>query len=58
MSSPLDKLNRTELFWCPRFLLASAEDLPKGDPKRLELLRAASELLDRKRAPWKVARGP
>jgi hypothetical protein len=47
MASQLDQMNPTELLASSALLLARAEALPKGDPKKARLLLAAKELADR-----------
>jgi hypothetical protein len=47
MSSLLEELNRNELQAASAVLLAKAEALPKGDPKRVRLLLAAQHALDK-----------
>jgi len=46
--SLLDQMTVTERQLACAILLAQADKLRKGDPKRLELLQAAKQLLDRK----------
>ena len=47
MASQLDQMNQTELLASSALLLARAESLPKGDPKKARLLLAAKQLADR-----------
>jgi hypothetical protein len=45
--SPFDGLTPTELHFLALLLMARAEKLPKGDPKKARLLLTAKALLDK-----------
>ena len=47
--SIVDDMNPTELQMSAALLMARAEKLPKGDPKKSRLLLAAQQLLDKSR---------
>jgi hypothetical protein len=46
MLNSLDELNSNEMQIFAGLFISEAEDLPKGDPQKLKLLRAAQRLLD------------
>jgi hypothetical protein len=43
----LDQLNPTELLIFAGLFIVETDELPKGDPKKVELLQAAHQLLER-----------